>query len=166
MNKKNILVSLLISFPVVFVFAFQSSEDPKILYEKAKYTMETKGDLQEAINIFKQIVDSGNAERSLRAKALFHIGFCNERLGNREAKKAYQEIIQNYGEQKETVAKARERLSQLNLMAMKIAKTALKPKFTKIKIPSELSWNAATSPDGQQLLLVYDEKLSIRKSGI
>jgi Tol biopolymer transport system component len=159
MNEKNIFISLLISFSVVFVFAFQSSSDLKILYEKAKYAMETKGDLQEALNIFKQIVDNTNASRPLRAKALFHIGLCNEKLGNREAKIAYQQVIQNYGEQKEIVAKAQERLSQLNLITEKIEKTPLKAKFTKIKIPSELSWNAATSPDGQQLLLVYDEKL-------
>ena len=30
---------------------FQTSPDYKILFEKAKYTMETKGDLQGAINL-------------------------------------------------------------------------------------------------------------------
>ena len=102
MKKRNIFVGIFIPLLVVFVLAFQSSDDLKILYEKAKYTMETKGDLQEAINIYKQIVDNDNADRSLRAKAQLHIGICWEKMGKDEAQKAYQHIIREFADQKKT----------------------------------------------------------------
>ncbi len=121
--------------------------------------METKGDLKEAITLFDSLIRTYPNEREYAANAQFHIGLCYEKLGNQSAQKAYKDVIQNYGDQKDIAATARERLSQLILRAEEIEDTPVTPKFTKIKIPTELSWNMALSPDGQKLLLVSDEKL-------
>ena len=53
----------------------------------------------------------------------------------------------------------RERLSRLILAVEEITKTPLTPKFTKIKIPTKLSWSVKLSPDGKELALVSDKKL-------
>jgi Tol biopolymer transport system component len=129
------------------------------LYEKALYLEEAKGELQEAIDIYSQLVENQDAAQSLKAKALLHMGMCYEKLGMQEAVKTYQRLVNNYPTQKDEVAIARERLNRLvQLMAVDQEIPAM-PRFTRIKIPSELSWNAASSSDGQRLLLVYDEKL-------
>jgi len=162
MKAKFYLLLTLLLATINTSLAFQEEQDHKILFEKAKYSMQTKADLKEAITLFDSLIRTYPEEREYAANAQFHIGLCYEKLGKQEAQKAqnaYKEVIQHYEDQKELVAIARERLSRLVLMAEKMADMPLTPKFTKIKIPSELSQNAATSPDGQQLLLVYDEKL-------
>lgn len=152
MNKSYMFVSLLISFSFVFVFAFQSSDDLKILYEKAKYTMETKGDLQEALTIFEQIVGHENADRSLRAKAQLQIGMCKEKLGLKEAINAYQEVVNSYPEQHGEVAVAKQRLSVLSNALEKIAH---QPGFKKIRMPSKPG-NGVLSPDGKKMAFIME----------
>ena len=157
MNERNIFIGLLILFSVVFVFAFQPSDDLKTLYEKAKYTMETKGDLQEALNIFKQIVGNANAGRSLRAKAQLHIGICKEKLGLKEAINAYQEVVSSYPEQHGEVAVAKKRIM---VLSKELEKVAHKPNFRKIQIPTKPG-NGALSSDGKKLAYVSEGSLWI-----
>ncbi len=157
MKKRNIFVSVLISFSVVFVFAFQTSDDLKILYEKAKYTMETKGDLQEALNIFEKIVGNTNADRSLRAKAQLHIGMCKEKLGLKEAINAYQEVVNSYPEQDGEVAAAKERIM---VLSRALEKVAHKPNFKKILMPTKPG-NGVLSPDGKKLAYVSEGSIWI-----
>jgi dipeptidyl aminopeptidase/acylaminoacyl peptidase len=157
MKKRNIFISLLISISVVFVFAFQPSDDLKTLYEKAKYTMETKGDLQEALNIFEQIVGNANADRSLRAKAQLHIGMCKEKLGLKEAINAYQEVVNSYPEQHGEVAVAKERIM---VLSKALEKVDHKPNFRKILMPTKPG-NGVLSPDGKKLAYVSEGSLWI-----
>ncbi len=157
MNERNIFIGLLILFSVVFVFAFQPSDDLKTLYEKAKYTMETKGDLQEALTIFEQIVGNTNADRSLRAKAQLHIGMCKEKLGLKEAINAYQEVVNSYPEQHGEVAVAKKRIM---VLSKELEKVAHKPNFRKIQIPTKPG-NGALSPDGKKLAYVSEGSLWI-----
>jgi len=155
------LFLLLVLFPVIIIssIAFQDGQDHKVLFEKAKYSMETKGDLKEAITLFDSLIRIYPNEREYAANAQFHIGLCYEKLGLKQAQQAYQTVIKSYGDQKDIAATAQERLSRLIQMAEEIENLPIIPKFTKIKIPTKLSWNVALSPDGQKLLLVYDKKL-------
>jgi len=134
----------------------QSAEQ---LYQKGLMKEEGEGALQEAIVLYNQIADNLSASISLRAKALLHVGMCFEKLGTQEAVKAYQRLVNNFPTQKNEVAIAGERLSRLILIEGEISETPLTPKFTKIKIPSRLSWSVALSPDGKDLALVSDKKL-------
>ena len=69
------------------------------------------------------------------------------------------EQVNNFPEQKNQVAIARERLSRLIKIAEKVAETPLSPKYTKIKIPTKLSWSVKLAPDGKNLALVSESKL-------
>ena len=150
MQKRNIFISLIILFLLIFVFAFQTTDDPKILYEKAKYVMETKGDLQEALTLFGQIIGNVNADRSLRAKAQLNIAMCKEKLGLKEAIKAYREVIFNYPEQLDEVALAKQRISILSSTLEKITR---QPEFKKIRMPSKPG-NGVLSPDGEKMAFI------------
>ena len=131
------------------------------LFEKALYVEDGHGDLQKAIALYQDIVKRFPDNREVAAKALLHIGLCFEKLGTAEAKKAFQRVIDNYPEQKNEVTIARERLSRLAPVAGKVPVILSGPKFTKVKIPTKLSWSVKLSPDGKDLALISDEKIWI-----
>ena len=91
-------------------FAQESAEQ---LYQSALYREEIEGDLDRAIEIYESIVKDYPGNRSIAAKALYHIGLCYEKLGKREAQKAYQRIIQEFPDQLDVAAQARARLAEL-----------------------------------------------------
>jgi Tol biopolymer transport system component len=89
------------------------AQTPEQLYQKGLIKEEGEGALQDAINFYNKIADNSNADKSLQAKALLHIGICYEKLGMKEAIKAYQRLVNNFPAQKNEVMIARERLSRL-----------------------------------------------------
>jgi Tol biopolymer transport system component len=157
---KPILTSIiLVTFLAVGNINSLIAQTPEQLYQKGLTKEEGEGVLQDAIALYNQVADNSNAIISLRAKALLHIGMCYEKLGMQEAVKAYQRLVNNFPGQKNEVAVARERLNKLATITEKASATSLTPKFTKIKIPTKLSWSIKLSPDGHNLALVSDSKL-------
>jgi Tol biopolymer transport system component len=125
------------------------------LYQKGLVKEEGEGALQEAIDLYSQVADNSSASISLRAKALLHVGMCYEKLGTQGAVKAYKRLVSSFPSQKNEVAIARERLSQLILLTENIPEIPVKPNFTKIKIPASPG-NGMLSPDGKRLAFVLD----------
>jgi Tol biopolymer transport system component len=117
-------------------------------YEKALFLEEVKGDLPEAIVLYKEIIIQFSDEREIAAKAQLHIGLCYEKLGHTEAVKAYELVLQKYADQSEQVVAARIQLAALR---------AKKPgglTVTKIEGP-EGSFDVQTfSPDGTKMAVV------------
>ena len=71
------------------------------------------GDLKGAIDRYKKIVAANRNNHELAAKALVQLGRCYEKLGDAEAKKAYERVVSEYADQPEPTKVARERLSAL-----------------------------------------------------
>jgi Tol biopolymer transport system component len=69
------------------------------------------GDLKGAIELYQKIAQSTN--RAVAAKALLRMGQCHEKLGNAEARTAYQRVVRDFADQAEIVAQARVRLAAL-----------------------------------------------------
>ena len=93
--------------------ALQNSSQHKVLFEKAKFTMETKGDLKGAIELFEEIIKKYPNERDYAAKSLYLMGVCYEKLGDRQAQQAqaaFQKIVEDYPDQTEAVNLAKEKL--------------------------------------------------------
>lgn len=126
-------------------------ESAKELFEKAVYLEETKGELEQAIDVYKRVVDEFPGDRATAAKAQLQIGLCYEKLGNKEALKAYQLVLKNYGDQEEPVSIARAKLADLE------ANVSSGPSIS--HIPSEeneLYMEAPSlSPDGTKLLGIH-----------
>ncbi len=152
----TILLFSALSLGIVTPSFSQSSEQ---LFQKGMIKEEGEGKLNEAIDIYLKIAENEDAEESLKAKALLRAGQCYEKQGRNEATKTYQRLVNNFPNQKSEVAIARERLSRLMYIAEKVSSTPLVPKFTKIKIPTQLSGSVALSPNGKDLALVSDKKL-------
>lgn len=120
------------------------------LFQKGLVQERVKGDLDEAIRLYKQIVEEFTDDPALAAKALVQMGGCYQKLGRTEAQKAYQRVIEEYPGQKQEVAIAKERIAELSRALEKVAR---KPTFRKIQIPTKPG-NGALSPDGKKLAFV------------
>jgi Tol biopolymer transport system component len=111
-HKRTLLIAVFIGV-LLTASGFQTSPEYKILFEKAKFTMETKGDLNGAIALFNDIIKKYPKEREYAAKSQLYIGLCYEKLGNVEARKAFERVVHEYGDQTEMVALAKARLVAL-----------------------------------------------------
>ena len=106
---------MIIMFAALIFMAFgsQNSSDHKVLFEKAKFTMETKGDLKGAIDLFEELIGKYPDQREHAAKSQFYIGLCLEKQGLKHAQQAFQKVVDNYPEQIEAVIMAKEKLITL-----------------------------------------------------
>ncbi len=95
-------------------YAQQTAEE---LYQAGLYQEEVQGDLESAIDIYRRILEEFPANRPVAAKALMHIGLCHEKLGSREAQRAYERLVRDYGDQTEVADRARARLADLQGLA-------------------------------------------------
>ena len=75
------------------------------LLEKGIYTEETKGDLNAATLIYKEIVDDPNAPRALAAQAQLRLGVCELKLGNKpKAISALERLTQEFPDKDQLLA--------------------------------------------------------------
>ncbi len=103
MNHKRILFIIVFIAVLLTTAISQTSPEYKILFEKAKFTMETKGDMNGAINLFNDIIKKYPKEREYSAKSQLYIGLCYEKLGADEARKAYELVVSEYNDQSDIV---------------------------------------------------------------
>lgn len=89
----------------------QSGND---LFQQALVKERTEGNIAEAIKLYQTIVQKYGYDRKLVAKALFQIGQAYEKLGNAEARKAYERVAREFADQKEVAADAGRRLAALD----------------------------------------------------
>ncbi|MCX6538803.1 MAG: tetratricopeptide repeat protein [Acidobacteria bacterium] len=72
------------------------------------------GDLKTAIELYRKLAQA--TDRPVAAKALLRMGQCYEKLGDtdtREARKAYEQIVREFGDQAAVAAEARTKLAAL-----------------------------------------------------
>ena len=151
MNIKKSFIFISFTAAILMAFGFQNSSEHKVLFEKAKFTMETKGDLKGAIRLFEQIIKKYPDEREYAAKSQFYIGICYEKLGLKQAKhaqKAFQKVVDNYPDRQKEVAVAKAKIASISEALKKIPH---KPKFRNIRIPANPG-SGVLSPDGKNLV--------------
>jgi Tol biopolymer transport system component len=144
MKRASILIALFFLLPLSMGgIALQSGYD---LFQKALVLERADGKLQEAIALYQKLVDA-SGDKSLSAKAQLHIGMCYEKLGLRDARRAYQKVIDNYPQEQEEVGAARARIAALASGTMSDSK----PVFHKLNIQTFIWYGGQLSPDGQRL---------------
>ena len=115
-----------------------------------------EGDLKGAIEQYKKIAAQPDAGRATVATALLRMGQCYEKLGNAEARTAYERVVRDFADQAEIVAQARVRLAALAGTARTAAAGATKD-LTLTKIYAGSAYAASISPDGKRLALIRPE---------
>jgi Tol biopolymer transport system component len=155
MNNKKVFIGIVFVIAILMALGFQNSSEHKVLFEKAKFTMETKGDLRGAINLFNEIIKKYPNQREYAAKSQLYIGLCYEKLGLKQAKqaqRAFQKVVDNYPRQVEAVRLAKEKLDII-LKAQKVIEKG-NEEFKLKKIYLGRIYPASISPDGKKLALL------------
>jgi Tol biopolymer transport system component len=104
--RKFRLFILTISVAMAVVLA-AAQKDPRAEAQlQAAINKETvEGDLKSAIEMYRKVAQSGN--RAVAAKALVRMGQCYDKMGDAEARKAYERVVRDFADQKEAVEDAR-----------------------------------------------------------
>ena len=96
---------LLLALSISMASIANAEDDVLILLEKAIYTEETLGDLDEAVKIYQQILADSQAGRNIAAEALYRLGMCHQKSSRTvEAKSAFTKLAELYPEQVELIA--------------------------------------------------------------
>jgi Tol biopolymer transport system component len=150
MNRLTIIAAF---FALLFIAGHSAlAQRGYDLFQKGLIQERTEGNLDEAIRLYKQIVEDFADDRALVAKALVQMGGCYEKLGRTEAQKAYQRVIEEYPGQKQEVAIAKKRIAELS---KELEEVAQRPTFRKIKFASRPQ-NGVLSPDGNKLAFMSE----------
>ncbi len=79
------------------------------LLEQGIYAEETKGDIDEAITLYRKALAESKASQSAAAQALFRLGQCYlKKNRTADAAAAFQKVVDDFPDEKDLVAKAKE----------------------------------------------------------
>jgi len=138
----------------------RQADDPGVLLRAAIEKEEVDGDLQGAIDLYKEIIVKYGGNRAIAAKAQLRIGMCCEKLGLSEAQNAYQKVVENYPDQAEEVKMAKEKLSILQKVKVLVEKGEKELKLSKIYTGED--YIDSISPDRQKLALIRQNEIWVR----
>lgn len=157
MKRTSIVLGVL----VVLAFSFGSivPQNGYDLFQKALAKERAEGNLEEAIALYQKVIEESKDE-SIAAKAQLRIGICYEKLGRIEAQRAYEKVLKNYADQKETADEARRRLSVLLKPQAAEARGGLSVRRV-WSGPQFMTWGTL-SPSGRYLSFVENHDLFIR----
>ena len=119
MSKTTVALAgiIILSAGLQGLWSAPQQENPAVLLRAAIEKEEVDGDLNAAIERYKQVIKIAGADRAVAAQALLRLGGCYEKRGPEEARQAYQLLIRDYAEQTREVVAARQRLAALQSRA-------------------------------------------------
>ena len=117
------------------------------LFQKALVKERSEGELAEAIKLYQTILQKYGQDRKLAARALLQLGRCYERLGQADARKAYERLLREYADQTEPVDDARARLTALTAAGGASYRPAIT--LRRVWAGTEAEVPGFASPDGQ-----------------
>lgn len=101
-----VAATLIVAAPMVAAAATAGE-----LLEKAIYAEETTGNLDQAIDLYEQVIAEGKQVSKTAAQAQLRLGLCYEKQGKTEAAAtAFQAVIDNYPQETDLIAQARKHL--------------------------------------------------------
>jgi len=103
--------TLAIVIAIAMASASPGAQDAERLFKLAMNTELVEGNLRAAIEQYRKVSES--APRPLAARALLRMAESYQKLGALEARAVYERIVREFGDQRDTVAAARTRLSAM-----------------------------------------------------
>jgi Tol biopolymer transport system component len=140
----GLLLAVLLAMPALL----QAAQTPEATLGAALHQERVIGNLQAAIDGYRKIVAGKGVSRSLAAQAQYHIGVCYEKLGNQEARKAFENVLRNYSDQKDVAIRARARLVAMGGLA------SSKGPHTTLLWDNARDYDGTASADGRYLSFV------------
>jgi Tol biopolymer transport system component len=139
---------LVLSAGLQGLWSAPQQDNPAVLLRAAIEKEEVVGDLNAAIEQYKQVVKIAGTDRAVAAQALLRLGGCYEKRGPEEARQAYQQLIRDYAEQTREVAAARSRLVALKSGPRESPSL---PTLRLLWSGTDVDSSGAISPDGRLL---------------
>lgn len=125
----------------------QREERAELLYRGAVRKETVEGNLKGAISDYQKVVSRAGPNRTLAAQALMRIGQCYEKLGDQQARSAYERLVREYADQPAIASQARSRLAALTR-----PRTAGPPAISFRQIwAGQADATGSPSPDGRYL---------------
>ena len=109
--RKRLMIAALTACTGGVLLLAESPRTAEVQFKAAQHKEQVEGDLKGAIEQYKKIAQI--SDRTLAARALVAIGQCYEKLGNAEARNAYERVVREFADQAESVGQARTRLVAL-----------------------------------------------------
>src|SRR5512135_1753146 len=147
-TRRTILISsVMVSLLVAPIVLSQRASRAELRFQEAHRKETIDGDLKSAIVLYRKAIDEAGSDRLIAAQALVRMGECYEKLGDMEARKAYERVVRDYGDQKDLAETARTLLSALE----RAGGLGQPPGITLRKVWAiERSWlEGSPSPDGR-----------------
>jgi Tol biopolymer transport system component len=107
MRTQRIAITLAIAAAMV---APLPAQNLNVGLQRAIQQETVTGNLKAAIDEYRKIVAHAGSDRAVAAKALVHMAECYRKEGDAQAQKLYEQVVREYGDQKEAVAIARAEL--------------------------------------------------------
>ena len=89
-----------------------AQKTPDAMLGAAIHQEEVQGDLKGAVAAYQKVAATAGISRKTAAEALVRMGQCYEKLGDVESRRAYERVVREFGDQKESAALARTRLGR------------------------------------------------------
>ena len=105
------MLRTLVTMLVIAVVLPAQTGDADVMLQRAIRKESVEGDLKGAIELYRKIVAGAAKNRAAAAKALLRLGECYEKQGNTEARRAYERLVREFGDQKEQAQDAAARLA-------------------------------------------------------
>ncbi len=157
MNPRRVIIAVL-ALTLVVVASGYAQQTAEELYQAGLYQEEVQGNLESAIDLYRQILEDFPDNRAVGARAQLHVGLCYEKLGQRQAQQAYQRVIDDYPEHRDEVLVARQRLARLTV-AVADSRDEQGMTFQQIEFDGlEHSPFAKLSADGGRMAYVHYEE--------
>ena len=121
----------------------QKADQAELLLQAASHKQLVEGRLEEAIQLYKNILTRYAGNRPVAAKVLVQMGQCYEKLGMTEAQKAYERVVREYADQIEPLRLARARLASIT--------GGPSSDLLTVKLPPTDLQDLSLSPDGTKM---------------
>src|SRR5690242_8813610 len=90
-----------------------SAQSPDVQFRAAQQKETVEGDLNAAIAMYRKLADDRATPPDVAARALVRVGRCYQRLGNAEARKALERVVNQFSAQTAAVAEAKQLLAAM-----------------------------------------------------
>ena len=135
------------------------------LFQRAAIKERADGDLHAAIQLYQRILSEHSKDRALTARTLISLGGAYEKLGSPNATSAYQSVVEEYPDQRESLRLARQRLGALSPDAGSTTAVEADPTFTLLRdnVQDQRWMNRPArydiSPDGRHVVLLVTDDM-------
>ena len=146
MRTRNLMLIL----AVAAALAGQSA-DADVTLQRAIRKERVEGDLNGAIELYRKVIAGAGKNRGAAAKALLALGECYEKQGSADARRAYERLVNEFGDQ-DAAREARARLAAMPLKTQARSITA-----QLIARGPEVDLEGRVTPDGRLYVFVDQE---------